>query len=109
MPNAGSFFKNPVLTPAAIEQLRSRLTRIPTYPDANGTKVAAARLIEAAGWKGRTLGPAGVWHRQPLVLINRGGASGEDILRLARAIQADVATRFDVNLEIEPIVLGSDE
>jgi UDP-N-acetylmuramate dehydrogenase len=108
VPNAGSFFKNPVLSDAELEKLRSRLANIPTYADPNGTKVAAARLIDAAGWKGRTLGAAGVWHRQPLVLINRGRASGADILRLGRVIQADVAERFGVSLEMEPIVLGDD-
>jgi UDP-N-acetylmuramate dehydrogenase len=108
VPNAGSFFKNPVLTDAGLEKLLSRLADIPTYAAANGTKVAAARLIEAAGWKGRTAGAAGVWHRQPLVLINRGGARGADMLRLGRMIQDDVAERFGVNLEMEPIVLGED-
>jgi UDP-N-acetylmuramate dehydrogenase len=108
VPNAGSFFKNPVLTDAALEKLRNRLGNVPAYAASNGTKVAAARLIEAAGWKGRALGAAGVWHRQPLVLFNRGGATGLDMLRLGRAIQLDVAERFDVGLEMEPIVLGHD-
>jgi UDP-N-acetylmuramate dehydrogenase len=108
VPNAGSFFKNPVLNDADMGRLRSRLSDIPTYADANGIKVAAARLIEAAGWKGRSLGAAGVWHRQPLVLVNRGGASGADMLRLGQAIAADVAERFGVSLEMEPTVLGHD-
>jgi UDP-N-acetylmuramate dehydrogenase len=109
VPNAGSFFKNPVLTDAELDRLRSRLDRIPMFADPNGTKVAAARLIDAAGWKARTLGAAGVWYRQPLVLINRGGATGADMLRLGRAIQTDVAEKFGVSLEIEPTVLGRDE
>jgi UDP-N-acetylmuramate dehydrogenase len=109
VPNAGSFFKNPVLTDIDVDRLRSRLDRVPTYSDPNGTKVAAARLIEAAGWKTRTLGAAGVWYRQPLVLINRGGATGAAMLRLGRAIQTDVAEKFGVQLELEPVVLGSDE
>jgi len=109
VPNAGSFFKNPVLGLDEVERLRGLLGRIPTYEDPNGVKVAAARLIEAAGWKGRTSGRAGVWARQPLVLFNRGDARGADMLRLARDIQADVADKYDVALELEPAVLGLDE
>jgi UDP-N-acetylmuramate dehydrogenase len=109
VPNAGSFFKNPVLGLEEVERLRGLLGRIPTYDDPNGVKVAAARLIEAAGWKARTSGRAGVWARQPLVLFNRGDASGADMLRLARDIQADVADKYDVALELEPAVLGLDQ
>ena len=109
VPNAGSFFKNPVLGLDEVERLRGLLGRIPTYEDPNGVKVAAARLIEAAGWKRRTSGRAGVWARQPLVLFNRGDARGADMLRLARDIQADVADKYDVALELEPAVLGLDE
>ena len=105
----GSFFKNPVLDADTVDRLRGQLGSLPTYPDTNGIKVAAARLIDAAGWKGQHIGPAGVWLRQPLVLINRGGARAAEILRLARAIQEDVATRFGVVLELEPAVIGFDE
>ncbi len=109
VPNAGSFFKNPVLDPCRVDRLRGLLGSIPTYADQNGIKVAAARLIDAAGWKGKVLGRAGVWARQPLVLINRGGARGADMLNLAHAVQSDVADKFDVVLELEPAVLGRDE
>jgi UDP-N-acetylmuramate dehydrogenase len=109
VPNAGSFFKNPVLGRDEVERLRGLLGRIPTYEDPNGVKVAAARLIEAAGWKGRSSGRAGVWARQPLVLFNRGDARGTDMLRLARDIQADIADKYNVALELEPAVLGEDE
>jgi UDP-N-acetylmuramate dehydrogenase len=109
VPNAGSFFKNPILDADLVNSLREQLGSVPTYPDTNGIKVAAARLIDAAGWKGRQVGSAGVWHRQPLVLINRGGARAAHILGLARAIQEDVATRFGVVLELEPAVIGFDE
>ncbi len=108
VPNAGSFFKNPVLTADQVNRLRALLGGIPTYDDPGGVKVAAARLIDAAGWKGKHLGRAAVWERQPLVLVNRGGADGADMLRLAQAIQCDIADRFDVELEIEPAVLGID-
>jgi UDP-N-acetylmuramate dehydrogenase len=109
VPNAGSFFKNPVLDADQVNSLRDQLGNLPSYPDANGIKVAAARLIDAAGWKGRHIGRAAVWQRQPLVLINRGGARAADILGLAHAIQEDVATRFGVVLELEPAVIGFDE
>jgi len=108
-PNAGSFFKNPILDVDAVDRLRAQIGDVPTYPDANGIKVAAARLIDAAGWKGRHIGPAGVWSRQPLVLTNRGGARAVDVLRLARAIQEDIAGRYGVALEIEPAIIGFDE
>lgn len=109
VPNAGSFFKNPVLARSEVERLRGLLGRIPTYEDPKGVKVAAARLIEAAGWKGRRSGRAGVWSRQPLVLINLGDARGADLLTLARDIQSDIADKFDVVLELEPTVVGTDE
>jgi UDP-N-acetylmuramate dehydrogenase len=108
VPNAGSFFKNPVLDVAAVERLRAQLGSIQTYDDANGIKVPAARLIEAAGWRGKQLGPAAVWHRQPLVLINRGGANGTDMLRLAHAIQSDIIGRYGIELEIEPAIVGTE-
>jgi UDP-N-acetylmuramate dehydrogenase len=109
VPNAGSFFKNPIVDAAVVERLHGQLGNIPTYDDANGIKIPAARLIEAAGWKGKQLGPAAVWHRQPLVLINRGTARGDDILHLADAIQWDIVVRYGVELEIEPAVVGIEE
>jgi len=109
VPNAGSFFKNPVVAVEVVERLRRVLGAIPTYNDLNGIKIAAARLIDAAGWKGKALGAAGVWYRQPLVLVNRGHACATDMLRLAETIRGDVRDRFGVELEIEPVVLGIDE
>jgi UDP-N-acetylmuramate dehydrogenase len=107
-PNAGSFFKNPILSPQAADRLRGQLDTLPTYSDSHGVKVSAAYLIDAAGWKGRALGRAAVWHRQPLVLINTGGASSADMLGLAERIRADISARYDVELELEPLVLGTD-
>lgn len=107
-PNAGSFFKNPVVTHAQLDALRTHLPDVPTYPTQNGIKVAAAHLIDQAGWKGRTMGRAAVWHRQPLVLFNRGGATAADILRLGDAVRDDVAARYGVTLEMEPQLLGED-
>ena len=105
--NVGSFFKNPFLTPAAYDRLRGRLA-IDGYPVAGKVKVPAARLIDAAGWKGVAQGPVRVWPRQPLVLVNLGGATGADVLGLAERIRADIAAKYDVALELEPTVLGDD-
>ena len=109
VPNAGSFFKNPVVARSDVERLRGLLGNVPTYDHPNGIKVAAARLIDAAGWKGQHIGAAGVWSRQPLVLVNLGTARAADILTLAHSIQADVEHRFGVALEFEPAVFGVDE
>ena len=106
IPNAGSFFKNPVVDSASLERLQAAIGSVPTYPAPAGTKVSAARLIDACGWRGRRLGRAGVWARQPLVLVNHGGATSADVLALAGAIAEDVGTRFGISLEREPRVIG---
>ena len=101
--NAGSFFKNPLVDAATLERLRTLHPELPAYPQTDGrAKVAAGWLIERAGWKGRDLGPVGSYERQALVLVNRGGATGEDVRRIADAIRADVAVQFGVELEAEP-------
>lgn len=105
-PNAGSFFKNPVVDEYSMRLLLAEHPGLPHWPTESGHKLSAAWLIEQAGWKGRSLGPAGVSDRHALVLVNAGGARAEDILRLARAIQQDVETRFGVPLEIEPRCLA---
>ena len=68
-------------------------------------KLAAGWLIEQAGWKGKNLGPVGMYEKQALVLVNRGGASGTDVKRCMAAVQADVRARFVVDLTPEPIFL----
>ena len=104
--NAGSFFKNPVVESATFAQLAERYSDIPRYPQPDGTlKLAAGWLIERCGWKGRSLGAVGVYEQQALVLVNRGGARGEEVLQLAQAIQASVRVEFGAELEIEPVVL----
>jgi UDP-N-acetylmuramate dehydrogenase len=102
--NAGSFFKNPIVAAQRRDELVTRYPQLVSYAQADGSfKLAAGWLIDQCGWKGRSLGPAGVYEKQALVLVNRGGASGRDIAELAAAIQADVRTRFGVMLEPEPI------
>lgn len=104
--NAGSFFKNPVVSAQAFDTLRQREPGIVSYPQADGSvKLAAGWLIDQCGWKGRGVGGAAVHDRQALVLVNRGGATGAQVLELAGAIQRDVRARFDVELEIEPVTL----
>ncbi|MDS4025450.1 MAG: UDP-N-acetylmuramate dehydrogenase [Candidatus Contendobacter sp.] len=105
--NAGSFFKNPQVDMTTFQSLIAKHPDLPRYPQPDGTvKLAAGWLIERCGWKGRNLGPVGVYERQALVLVNRGGARGEDVLRLARAIQVSVRAVFGVELEPEPVILG---
>ena len=100
--NAGSFFKNPIVSKDKAEQLLSGYPTMPNYPAEEGkVKLAAGWLIEQAGWKGKSLGPAAVHDRQALVLVNKGGASGHDIQRLCEAIKKDVYERFGINLEPE--------
>lgn len=102
--NAGSFFKNPVVDAATAARLQAAHPDMPCYPQADGTtKLAAGWLIEQSGWKGRDLGPVGCFERQALVLVNRGGARGSDVRRIADAIQADVRARFGIALEPEPV------
>ncbi|MNM62037.1 UDP-N-acetylenolpyruvoylglucosamine reductase [compost metagenome] len=101
--NAGSFFKNPVVSADLVERIRSRFPHVVAYPQADGqVKLAAGWLIEQAGWKGYREGDAGVHRLQSLVLVNYGQASGAQLHDLARRIQADVHERFGVELEMEP-------
>jgi UDP-N-acetylmuramate dehydrogenase len=100
--NAGSFFKNPVVPKEQAEHLLSEYPTMPHYPaDEGKVKLAAGWLIEQAGWKGKSLGPAAVHDRQALVLVNKGGASGRDIQKLCEAVKKDVEERFGINLEPE--------
>jgi UDP-N-acetylmuramate dehydrogenase len=104
--NAGSFFKNPVVTPEQCRDIIGRDPEIVHYPMPDGSvKLAAGWLIDACGWKGKTVGRAGVYEKQALVLVNRGGASGAEVVTLARAIQESVYGRFGIRLEPEPIIV----
>jgi UDP-N-acetylmuramate dehydrogenase len=102
--NAGSFFKNPVVPAAQRDALLARHKQLVSYTQGDGSyKLAAGWLIDQCGWKGRAMGAAGVYEKQALVLVNRGGASGAEIVALAQAIQRDVESRFGVRLEPEPV------
>ncbi|AJG15000.1 UDP-N-acetylenolpyruvoylglucosamine reductase [Pseudomonas plecoglossicida] len=101
--NAGSFFKNPVVSAELVERIRAQYPGVVAYPQADGqVKLAAGWLIEQAGWKGHREGDAGVHRLQSLVLVNYGQASGAQMHALARRIQADILERFGVELEMEP-------
>ncbi|HMW16718.1 MAG TPA: UDP-N-acetylmuramate dehydrogenase [Accumulibacter sp.] len=106
LPNAGSFFQNPVVPTTDAERLAQTYPSLPRYPQRDGhVKLAAAWLIEHSGWKGRNLGPVGMYEKQALVLVNRGGARGTDVIALTRAVQASVRQRFGVELTPEPVTL----
>lgn len=101
MGNAGSFFKNPVISPAKYEELKNEFPKIRAFPAGDDYKLAAGWLIEKSGWKGKSLGNAAVHHKQALVIINKGGATGAEVLALAKAIQLEVSNLFGVELEME--------
>ncbi len=99
--NAGSFFKNPLVSEKDYRALKNEYPQIVAYPTAQGMKLAAGWLIEQAGWKGYRKGDAGVHDKQALVLVNHGNASGKEILNLADHIRASVKQRFGVPLQPE--------
>lgn len=106
-PNAGSFFKNPIVTADTARQLLRRYPDMATFPvSEDRTKLAAAWLIDRAGWKGVLEGEVGVHDRQALVLFNRGAAGAGELLALARKVAASVRERFGVELEMEPRCYG---
>ena len=105
-PNAGSFFHNPVVDRNIAEALAADYPTLPRYAQPDGrVKLAAGWLIEQAGWKGKNLGPVGMYEKQALVLVNRGGANGHDVKQTMAAIQAAVREKFAVDLTPEPIFL----
>ncbi len=105
--NAGSFFKNPELPEALARAILEKHPDAPHFPvDENTIKIPAGWLIEQCGWKGRTEGRAGVHEKQALVLVNRGGASGEEIRSLAYKIMASVRETFGVELQPEVNIIG---
>ena len=106
LPNAGSFFKNPVVPLETWHALQQSYPDIAGYPGDNSAKVAAAWLIDQCGWKGYRNGKVGVHNRQALVLVNHSHGNGQDVLALADRIRSDVHARFGIALEMEPGVVG---
>lgn len=97
--NAGSFFMNPVVPKAKYEELVARFGNVPHYSvDDNNEKIPAGWMIDQCGWKGKSLGKAGAHSRQALVLVNRGGAEGKDIVALCDAIKRDVKDKFGIDI-----------
>jgi UDP-N-acetylmuramate dehydrogenase len=110
--NAGSFFKNPTVSHEQCADIILRDPKVVHYLLADGSvKLAAGWLIDSCGWRGKTVGQAGVYEKQALVLVNRGkgsdgqGATGGEVMTLAKAIQTSVYERFGILLEPEPVVL----
>ena len=105
--NAGSFFKNPVVDCATADRLKNEWPDMPLYPaaEAGKAKLAAGWLIDKAGMKGYREGRVGVHERQALVLVNLGGATGDEVLALARKVQAAVRDRFGVEIDTEVNIL----
>ncbi|WP_430809285.1 MULTISPECIES: UDP-N-acetylmuramate dehydrogenase [unclassified Carboxylicivirga] len=104
--NAGSFFKNPVINCEAFSTLQEQHGDVPHYPlDNSMVKVPAGWLIEKAGWKGKSMGRAAVHTQQALVLVNKGGATGYEVLHLAQQIIQDVQAMFGISIEPEVNIL----
>jgi UDP-N-acetylmuramate dehydrogenase len=104
--NAGSFFKNPTVTAEQCADIIARDPKVVHYRLADGSvKLAAGWLIDSCGWRGKSVGQAGVFEKQALVLVNRGGATGGEVMTLAKAIQTSVYERFGIVLEPEPVVV----
>lgn len=100
--NAGSFFTNPIVTKSKYVQLVNEFGTVPHYlVDEENMKIPAGWMIEQCGWKGKLLGKVGVHSRQALVLVNKGGAEGKDVLKLCEAIQSDVMNKFGIEIKPE--------
>lgn len=108
LPNAGSFFKNPIVTESVLERLSNEGKKAPVYPQPDGRyKVAAAWLIDQCGLRGHRRGAVGVHENQALVLVNYGG-TGTQLMALAAEVQNTVSAKFAIDLELEPRLYGID-
>lgn len=107
--NAGSFFKNPIVPNFHFLKIKKEYPHMPFYlqPSSDQVKIPAGWLIEQCGWKGKSLGQSAVHDKQALVLVNRGGATGNELVQLALAIEKDVKKHFDIELEKEVTVISS--
>lgn len=104
--NAGSFFMNPIVDESLFERIFAEYPLMPHYIlDNRQVKIPAGWLIEQCGWKGKTLGNAGVHAKQALVLVNKGGATGQEIVTLCRRIQEDVERKFGIKITPEVNIL----
>jgi UDP-N-acetylmuramate dehydrogenase len=103
--NAGSFFKNPVITHGVFESLKEKFPDIKYFNEEHGIKIPAAWLIEQCGLKGERLGPVGVYDKQALIIVNYGGAKQKDVLSLVKIIKNEVKNKFNINLETEVNIL----
>jgi UDP-N-acetylmuramate dehydrogenase len=99
--NAGSFFKNPVISYSRFEALKQTYPNIVYFPQDDKVKLAAAWMIEQCGWKGKNVGRAGVHDTQPLVLVNKGNSTGKEILDLGEEIRQSIRDKFGILLELE--------
>ncbi|MFT7373446.1 MAG: UDP-N-acetylmuramate dehydrogenase [Oleiphilaceae bacterium] len=107
LPNAGSFFKNPLVSADKAQQLKLKYPELVAYPQRDGqVKLAAGWLIEHVNWKGKRLGSVGMHAKQALVLVNYKSASQSEVLALAAQVQSSVSAKYDVSLEIEPITIA---
>lgn len=105
--NAGSFFMNPIVPREKLEALQQEFPRIPFYELNDGrVKIPAGWMIDQCGWKGKALGPAAVHDKQALVLVNRGGAKGSDVLALSDAVRASVRAKFGIDIHPEVNLVG---
>jgi UDP-N-acetylmuramate dehydrogenase len=108
LPNAGSFFKNPLVSNDKAKQLKTEYPLLVAYPQKGGqVKLAAGWLIEQANWKGKRVGNVGMHAQQALVLVNYNHATQYEVLAFAAQVKASVLEKFDVSLEIEPVVIKS--
>ena len=104
--NAGSFFKNPVISKEEFAAVQSKFPEVVNYPAGNAVKLAAGWLIEQCGWKGKVVGHTGTWKNQALVLVNHGGATGEEVYSLSSQIIDSVYRKFGVLLEREVNIIS---
>ena len=106
-PNAGSFFKNPVISAEQFNQLQKQYPAMPNFHQQDSIKIPAAWLIEQCGWKGKRLGTVAMYEKHALVLVNLGHATFADVKRLTERIIEDVKNTFSIHLEPEPLFLSS--
>lgn len=107
MGNAGSFFMNPIVAQEKLAALQQEYPQIPYYELSDGrVKIPAGWMIDRCGWKGKSLGPAAVHDKQALVLVNRGGAKGSDIIALSDAVRASVREKFGIDIHSEVNLIG---